>query len=268
MNKNTNHNSSSVTVDSKPKSHLQAVASRAYVDQNSRTIQNRRVTEFLHMVPKIARKVVSYLKPPLSFEDLVSAGTVGLVKAARDYDPSYQAEFKTYAYIRIKGAILDELRSWTFVPPNLNKRIQETARITRRITNEKGSPPTDSEIAKAMDISLNRLYETMKGARAQHFISIHNLEEDKPALGSVLAAADTTMPEDKIQQAELVDHLAKAIRTLTERQRQIILLYYQKNMNMKQIAKVFDITEPRVSQLHARALFNLLVKLKEYKDVE
>jgi RNA polymerase sigma factor for flagellar operon FliA len=86
--------------------HLKTVAMRTYSDQKRQTVEDEQIAQLLPMVQKIVQRVVTYLKPPLSFEDLVSAGTVGLVKAARDYDPSHQAEFKTYAYIRIRGAIL------------------------------------------------------------------------------------------------------------------------------------------------------------------
>ena len=106
--------------------HLNTVALRAYSVQKRSVqseVENEQISELLPMVHKIARRVVTYLKPPLSFEDMISAGTVGLVRAARDFDPSYQAEFKTYAYIRIKGAILDELRGWSFIPDNIRKRI-------------------------------------------------------------------------------------------------------------------------------------------------
>ncbi len=98
---------------------------RAYTlekESSSSDLENERIVHFLPMVSKIARQVVSYLKPPLSFEDMVSAGTVGLVKAARDFDPSKGVEFKTYAYIRIKGSIIDELRGWSFVPANLHNQ--------------------------------------------------------------------------------------------------------------------------------------------------
>jgi RNA polymerase sigma factor for flagellar operon FliA len=94
----------------KSQKHLNSVALRAYSVQKKSVrgeIENEQITELLPMVHKIASQVVTYLKPPLSFEDMISAGTVGLVRAARDFDPSHQAEFKTYAYIRIKGAILD-----------------------------------------------------------------------------------------------------------------------------------------------------------------
>ena len=108
--------------------HLNNVALRAYSGQKNYTeckIKDEQITELLPMVHRIARKVVTYLRPPLSFEDMISAGIVGLVKASRDYDPSHHTEFKTYAYIRIKGAVIDELRGSSLLPANLNKRIQQ-----------------------------------------------------------------------------------------------------------------------------------------------
>ena len=218
------------------------------------------------MVNKIVRQVVTYLKPPLSFEDLVSAGTVGLVKAARDFDPSHQAEFKTYAYIRIKGAVLDELRGWSFVPANLNKQIRNARQLSRKITEQTGCPPTDDELAEKLGISVDKLYETFENARAQHFVSLDGSGENQPPLGNILAADRTIAPDERVERAELIDKLAEAIRNLPQRQRQIVLLYYQQHLTMKEIAEVFDITESRVSQLHASALFNLSVKLRQWED--
>jgi len=113
--------------------HLNSVALRAYSGQKRSAkdgIENEQIAELLPMVHGIVRQVVTYLRPPLSFEDMVSAGAVGLVKAARDFDPSHHAEFKTYAYIRIKGAVLDELRGSSLLPANLNKRIRSARQLT------------------------------------------------------------------------------------------------------------------------------------------
>lgn len=246
--------------------HLKTVALRTYSGQKGRYIENNRITDFLPMVHKIVHRVITYLKPPLSYEDLVSAGTIGLVKAARDYKPSHQAEFKTYAYIRIRGAVLDELRGWSFMPANLNKRIQNARRLSRKIAEQTGSPPTDDELAEKLGIGIDKLYETFENARAQHFVSIDDCGEDIPALGSTLASANTASSDEQIEQAELIDKLAEAIQQLSEKKRQIILLYYQQHLTMKQIAEVFKITESRVSQLHASALFNLSVKLRQWED--
>lgn len=249
--------------------HLSSVALRAYSGQSRSAgteAQNERITEYLPMVHKIARQVVSYLKPPLSFEDMISAGTVGLVRAARDFDPSHQAEFKTYAYIRIKGAILDELRGWSFVPANLNKRIRDAQELSRRIAEQKGITPTDAELALKLGVTVEELYETFENARAQSFLSLDGFADDGPALGNLLAAGHSSNPYNKIERAELIEKLAEAIESLSVRQRQVVLLYYQQQLTMKQIAEVLEVTESRVSQLHAGALFNLSVKLRQWED--
>ena len=246
--------------------HLRTAAQRAYCDQKEQSLDDEQITQLLPMVHKIVQRVVTYLKPPLSYEDLVSAGTVGLIKAARAYDPSQQAEFKTYAYIRIKGAILDELRGWSFVPANVDKQIHKVLQVSLEVTKQMGSAPTDADLAEKLGITVDKLYETFENARAKNFLSIDSSGEDSPALGSFLATANTTTPAEQLEKVELVGKLTEAIQQLSEKQRQIIVLYYQQELTMKQIAEVLRITEPRVSQLHASALFNLSVKLRQWKN--
>ncbi|UCC99973.1 MAG: FliA/WhiG family RNA polymerase sigma factor [Phycisphaerales bacterium] len=249
--------------------HLSSVALRAYSGEKKSVksdAQNERIAEFLPMVRKIAGRVITYLKPPLSFEDMVSAGTVGLVRAARDFDPSHQAEFKTYAYIRIKGAILDELRGWSFVPANLSKRIRDAQQLSRKITEQRGTAPGNTELAEKLGISIEELYEIFDNARAQYFLSLDGFGEGSPALGNLLAADDASDPDRNIERAELIEKLTEAIQGLSARQRQVVLLYYRQQLTMKQVAEILEITESRVSQLHASALFNLSVRLRQWKD--
>jgi len=246
--------------------HANTVTLRAYSSQEKQSVENERIEKFLPLVHKIVRRVITYLKPPLSFEDLVSAGTIGLIKASRDFNSSYQTNFKTYAYIRIKGAILDELRGWSFVPANLNKQIRDIFQLNRKITEQTGTPPADADLAEKLGITIDKLYETLENARARHFLSIDGFGEDTPPLGNLLATADTMSPDKQVERSELVDKLTEAIQQLPKRKRQIILLYYQQHLTMKQIAKIFKITESRVSQVHASALFNLSVKLRQWKD--
>ncbi len=249
--------------------HLNTVALRAYSGQKKSDkdgIEDGRIAELLPMVHGIVRKVVTYLRPPLSFEDMVSAGTVGLVRAAHNFDPSHHAEFKTYAYIRIKGAVLDELRGSSLLPANLNKRVRSARQLSRKILEQTGTAPTDAELAEKLGITIDELYGTFENARTQHFVSLDGFGEDAPALSNLLAAAHTSAPDEQIERAELIDNLAEAIQQLPRKQRQLILLYYQQHLTMKQIAEIFEITESRVSQLHASALFNLSVKLRHWKD--
>jgi RNA polymerase sigma factor for flagellar operon FliA len=246
-----------------------SVALRTYAGQNKTAkgrIADEQVAELLPMVGRIVKRVVTYLKPPLSFEDMVSAGAVGLVKAARDFNPSHHTEFKTYAYIRIKGAILDELRCSSLLSANLNKRIRDARRLSWKILEQTGTTPSDAELAEKLGITLDELYETFENERVRHFVSLDVSGEDSPALGDLVAATNTSAPDELIERAELIDKLAEAIQELSQRQRQLILLYYQQHLTMKQIAEIFEITESRVSQLHASAVFNLSVKLRQWKD--
>ena len=246
--------------------HLKTVALRAYNGHRRSQVGDEEILRLLPMVRQIARRAVSYLKPPLSFEDLVSAGTVGLLKAARDFDASHQAEFKTYAYIRIKGAVLDELRRASLLPSGVHRQIRTALELSRKIVEQTGTPPTDQELAEKLGITVEEVYELFESARARHFVSIDALDTEQPALGDFLAMAQTEAPDHLLEKAELVEELTRAMQELDERRLQILVLYYHEHLTMKQIAEVLEITESRVSQLHASALFNLSARLEQWKD--
>jgi len=246
--------------------HLKAAAVRAYNGHKRSCIGDDEILQLLPMVRKIARRAVSYIKPPLSFEDLVSAGTIGLLKAAKDFDATHQAEFKTYAYIRIKGAVLDELRRASPLPSNVTRQIRVAKEMYHQIVQQTGKAPTDEELAQKLEISVEEITGLFESARAQHFVSIDALEQEEPALGNILASADTDAPDNQLNKRELVEQLAKAMQELDERRQQILVLYYQQHLTMKQIAEVLEITESRVCQLHASALFSLSAKLEPWKN--
>jgi RNA polymerase sigma factor for flagellar operon FliA len=150
--------------------NLQNRARRAYNVHKKDTIDSDLIVQFLPMVHKIVQRVVTYIKPPLSYEDLVAAGSVGLIKAARDYNPSLQAEFKTYAYIRIRGSVLDELRNFSLLSPNAEKQIKEASQTSLEITHQTGKVPTDEELADKLQITVEKLYQTFENARTKNFI--------------------------------------------------------------------------------------------------
>ena len=246
--------------------HLKAVALRAYSGHKHQAITDDEIVELLPMVNKIARRTVGYLRPPLSLDDLISAGTVGLLKAARDFDASHQAEFKTYAYIRIKGAILDELRRASLLPSAVNRQVRQVLQLSQEIVQQTGSAPSDQELAERLGISVEDVGSLFESARAQHFVSIDGLSDEEPALGKILAAADNTGPGSRLEKAEMLGQLTDAMQKLDARRLQIIVLYYHKHLTMKQIADLLEITESRVSQLHASALANLSAMLGDYHD--
>lgn len=237
-------------------------ALKAYGSQVKPALEEQHILQYLPLVHRIVSGIVTYLHPPLSREDLISAGTIGLVKAARDYDPSKDTEFKTYAYIRVRGAVIDELRQWSFTPPAVTRQFDQAQDISNRYIEEIGRPPTDEELADKLQMPVEKLYAMFENIRARHFLSIHGLDDDSPALGASLAAENTEDPSDRLQKEELSEQLAQAISNLPARQRRIIVLYYHKELTMKQIAEVLQVTESRISQLHAAALFSLSSVMK------
>jgi len=199
-----------------PQTALRAKASKVYARQSRETLEQRWILDHLPLVRHVVSRVTSCLSCGGDVEDLISAGTLGLVKAARAFDPTRHSEFKTYAYIRIRGAVLDELRGRSFVP----------------------------------------------AARKQNFMSIHGLDDDAPVLGTFLPPDGQEAPDAQAERRELLDSLAAAIRQLPRRDRLVLLLYYERDLTMKETAEVLGITESRVSQIHASALFKLSMKLR------
>ena len=258
-------NTDTLTGHKKPE-YLKSIALRTYSRTQKPSQNDERITELLPMVPYVARKVTTYLKPPLTFEDIVSAGVVGLVKAAKDYNAKFNTEFKTYAYIRIKGAILDELRSWSFISANAEKQIKNATEAGKQITNQTSVPPTDDMLAKKLGISTKKLYQIFDNARVQNFVSIDNTSDSQDSqisLKNILAVSKPNSPSQQLEKTELLNDLTNAIKQLTGRQRKVIVLYYQQQLTMKQVAEVLEITESRVSQLHSSALFYLSSKLEK-----
>jgi RNA polymerase sigma factor FliA len=246
---------------------LKDTALRAYRSQQNESDHHQRIVAYLPLVHKIVHQIAGYLRPALSIDDLVSAGTIGLVKAARDFDPSKDAEFKTYAYIRIRGAVIDELRNWSFAPPALGKQMNAIEQFCRDKIEQTGSAPSDEQIAEHLCVTVEKLYRTFEHARAGHFLSIHGLSEETPSLGNFLIADSKDCPHAHIERAELLERLTAAIQQLPKKQRQITILYYNQQLTMKQIAQAMDITESRVSQLHAAALVKLSAKLGADHDL-
>ena len=243
---------------------LKAKATQAYASQSRESLEEQWILGHLPMVRYIVQKVVAQLYCRDDMDDLISAGTVGLVKAARGFDPSKNAEFKTYAYIRIRGAVIDELRSRSFLPSTVHERIRRVQRAYQRIAGERQSPPTDEELANEAGLTPSQLYHTLEGARRDHFLSIHGLGGDDAVLDSLLPPDGGPSPDMEVERKELLEKLAAAIKDLPKRDRIIILLYYERDLTMKEAAQVLGLTESRISQLHASALFKLAMRLRTY----
>ncbi|MDH4201293.1 MAG: FliA/WhiG family RNA polymerase sigma factor [Phycisphaerae bacterium] len=249
------------------KGYLAGQAVKAYHSQMSRQKRDALVLQYIPLVHRIVSQVVSYLQPPLSKEDLISAGTIGLIKAAMNFDAAKDAEFKTYAYIRVRGAVIDELRGWSFAPPHVEKLLSQARTLSEQMFKKHGIFPTDRELADEMGIEQEKLFQVFETARAGHFLSLNGMDSDGSNFDQFLVV-DSKRPDAGIERQELKSHLAEAIGSLPEKERRIILLYYHEELTMREIAEALELTEARISQLHAASLFKLSVQLKLWSEKE
>jgi len=241
---------------------LGAKAREAYANESQKAREEERILSHLPMVRHIVNKIAGHLRRNIDLDDLISAGTVGLVKAAHAFDPARHTEFSTYAYIRIQGAVIDELRGRSFIPAESSRSIRKTREAYQTFLAVNGRPPADEELAAQAGITIEKLYKTLEDARRQHFLSIHGLSDDQPALGRLLPADEESSPGPQAERHELLQCLTRAIQELPERDRTLVILYYDRDLTMREIAETLEVTESRVSQMHASALFRLAMKLR------
>jgi RNA polymerase sigma factor for flagellar operon FliA len=241
---------------------LQTKVRQAYAATSRDQQEEKWILENLSLVRRIVHRIASHISHREDIEDLVAAGTLGLVKAARAYDAGRDAQFKTYATIRVRGAVIDELRKRSFVPPSVGNQIRTVMEAYQNYCQSHGAPPSDEQLAAEVGISQAQLYRTLEEARRRHFLSIHGLSEEDSPLGRLAPSAPGPSPHQQVESRETAERLAKAIGELSERDRKVILLYYERELTMKEIAAVLGITESRVSHLHASALFKLSMKMR------
>ncbi len=244
---------------------LRAKITEAYARSSRDGLEEKWILENLRLVHHIVQKVASNLPRGSEMEDLVAAGTLGLVKAARAFDPTRDVAFGTYAYVRIRGAVIDELRGRSFVPPAVHKQIRSIREAYQRYINARGVAPDDEQLSRKLGISQAQLHRTLEEARRQNFLSIHGLSEEDPLLGAFVPRDREPRPDEHAERNEMLRSLSQAITELPSRDRTILLLYYERDLTMKEIAQVLDVTESRISQLHAGALFRLSMKLRMTK---
>ena len=235
-------------------------ARREYEDRREALIK-----EFAPTIKYLASRLAIRLPSYLDAEDLFSVGLMGLLNAFDRYDPTREAKFKTYAEYRIRGAMLDEIRSMDWIPRSVRDRITLLQRTCDGLQKQHGRPPTEEEIAQAMGLNQAELTDFVVRSQGAFVLSLDDLESKEPEPRTLLRfMADPTARDPLV---ELVDEskrkqLAGAIEGLPHKERMVLTLYYYEELTMKEIGKVLSVTESRVSQLHSQALIRLKGSLK------
>ncbi|WP_297526419.1 RNA polymerase sigma factor FliA [Thiohalobacter sp.] len=225
--------------------------------------QDELVTRHAPLVKRIAYHLMSRLPPSVQVDDLIQAGMIGLLEAARNYDPSQGASFETYAGIRIRGAMLDEIRRTDWTPRSVHRKARQVAEAVREIENAKGRDARDNEVAELLGISLDeyhRILQDATGARVFSFDDPGTMgEESEPR--SLEAGNE---PLDNLQHDDFQKALAEAIAGLPERERLVMALYYDEELNLREIGEVLGVSESRVCQIHGQALIRLRARMGEW----
>ncbi len=199
------------------------------------------------------------------YEDAASQGLIGLIEAVDRFDARFGTQFSTYATVRIRGKVLDHLRSMDWLSRGARQRFHAVQDAVTSLWGELGRAPTDDELAAHLQVDLNQLHRTMvEGSRMIVSLDMISHEgEDDDSLHEVLADNEHDTPAEQYEEEELHASLVQALAALSEREQQILSLYYYEELTFKEIGVVLDISESRVCQLHGRAIVNLRANLKQ-----
>ncbi|MBA1149514.1 RNA polymerase sigma factor FliA [Ectothiorhodospiraceae bacterium WFHF3C12] len=223
---------------------------------------NDLVLRHASMVKRIAHHLLGRLPDSVQLEDLVQAGMIGLLEAARQYDATQGASFQTYAGIRIRGAMLDEIRRLDWTPRSVHRKGREVSEAIRVLENELGRDPRDAEVARFMGMSVDDYHAILNDVSTAKVFSI---DQEDPQTGEAHEpAGNEPSPFQRLQDEGFQGALADAIGALPEREQLVMSLYYDEELNLREIGEVLGVSESRVSQIHGRVMLKLRGHLTDW----
>lgn len=222
------------------------------------------VNQHAPLVKRIAYHLMSRLPPCVQADDLIQAGMMGLLEASKNYDATQGASFETYAGIRIRGAMLDEIRKNDWAPRSVHRKARRVAEAVRKIENIKGRDARDSEVAQELDISLDEYHQMLQDASGYLVLSFEDMGMDDEAVAAQFADRATGVLEG-LQKEDFKKNLREAVAGLPERERLVMALYYDEELNLREIGAVLGVSESRVSQIHSQALIRLQARLSQWR---
>lgn len=227
--------------------------------------QDEVVNKHAALVKRIAYHLMSRLPPSVQADDLIQAGMIGLLEASRNYDAGQGASFETYAGIRIRGAMLDEIRRNDWAPRSVHRKARKLADAVRQIESRERRDARDHEVAKELNLTLDEYHQILQDASGYLVMSFDDMGVDNEAIASELADRSPG-PIDKVQNDAFKRSLSDAISSLPEREKLVMTLYYDEELNLREIGAVIGVSESRVSQIHSQALIRLQARLGRWLE--
>lgn len=227
------------------------------------------IEKYAYLVKYIAGRMASRLPSSVLFDELISAGSMGLIDAVDKYDPKREVTLKTYAQYRIKGAILDELRSMDWYSRSMRKKIQDIDTAVKSVESREGRPADENEVADEMGLALDKYQKMLSDIHGAALLSLdaYIRDDDNDSLSKNTFQAQMKSEDDpvaSVSRKELKFELVKAIDALTQKEKLVVSLYYYDELTLKEIGAVLELTESRICQIHSMALVKLKSKVSSY----
>lgn len=239
-----------------------------YAKERSGETREKLILEYVPLVKVVAGRLSMYLGYCVEYEDLVSYGVFGLIDAIDKFDSAKEVKFETYASLRIRGSILDQIRKMDWIPRTIRQKQKKIDTAIREVEAETGRSATDEEIAVKIGITDGELVDWQGQMSVTNLISLNEyLEQGSEIPYERYSSGQFDSPEEVMEQNELKEMLQKSLEHLTEKERKVILLYYYEELTLKEISNILEVSESRISQLHTRAIQKMKEKLGNYVGI-
>ena len=241
-----------------------------YAKTKAPEIREKIILEYAPLVKVVAGRLSMYLGYNVEYEDLVSYGIFGLIDAIDKFDCMKEVKFETYASLRIRGAILDQIRKMDWIPRTIRQKQKKIESVIKEIEQATGKSATEEEIAKALGISHEEYLEWQSQMKITGLVSLNEYMEQGSEVPQDFNRHTTSRfesPEENIEKEELTKVLGEALQLLTEKEQKVITLYYFEELTLKEISNILEVSESRISQLHTRALQKMRTKMGNYMGI-
>ncbi|MDD4503660.1 MAG: FliA/WhiG family RNA polymerase sigma factor [Clostridiaceae bacterium] len=234
----------------------------AYSKTKAADIREELILKYISIVKFVAGRLYASYGNNVEFDDLVSYGIFGLIDAIDKYDLAREVKFETYAQLRIRGAIIDQLREIDWLPRSVRQKSKEMEKAYYDLENKLGRPATDCEMADSFGLSLENFHKKIQNITTYSIVSLDDLLEQKREIISNEVDKQAETPESAVESTEIKEILIDTINSLPEKEKKVVSLYYYEELTYKEIGKLLDISESRVSQLHTKAIIRLKNKFR------
>lgn len=236
-----------------------------YKRTGSLEIREKLILQYIPLVKYIVNKIIKTLPKNIEYEDMVEYGIIGLLDAVEKFDITKDVNFKTYAVLRIRGAIYDELRVMDMLPRTLRTLSKNIENAYIEIEKKNGRAATDEEVAAYLNIEIKELDEIYSKVNVANVSSLndilYNTEDGKMTIADIIEDKKNESPQESLEKKEIRKELLKYLKELNEKEKSVIALYYYDELTLKEIGKVMEISESRVSQIHSKAVLKLRAKM-------